>query len=197
MIVNIRGTNGSGKSSVIKHIIKQYPDNRIIKKYRSYLPEPNYMFLGNYFDRKTGELAGNTGCGFDQLRIAEQKELVYKACEHLSNKATIFFEGFVVSGIHSSWRDVFEQVKHKHDIVIVHLHFPIETHFERVCKRREKDFLSDKTKKNIIGKYKGTESAINKFKNDGYNVLEIEDPNKSIAAIAEEIKRYVMDIRGV
>jgi cytidylate kinase len=123
MIIQIRGTSGSGKTTVMREVMKQFQWNpRIVKGRKKPLwyqaKQMDLAILGHYEESACG------GC--DTVGSARQ---VYELIQTL-NMDVILCEGLLLS------EDV-KWARQMMDLRVIFLTTPLETCLERVAKRRE------------------------------------------------------------
>jgi len=159
MIINIRGTNGSGKTHLIKKLIDLheadyiYPkgDLAMIKAEAICLDKKLYI-IGDY-----PEFAPHGGC--DGIKTtAEVVNLVMK----YSEKGHVIFEGVIVSTVFSSWFEVDMTL----DIpwLWFSLNTPIETCFDNIQLRNgglsiNEDLVKSKVKSVLSSAKKAQEGG--------------------------------------
>lgn len=166
-LVNVRGTNGSGKSSIAYSFINSDPKvfellysvNGKEKVIATVCPSYGWMFLGAY----------RTKCGgMDSYHTVEQTsdslELLYCLPYH------ILMEGVIASTIFSTYAVLFERLNSEileRDIVIYTLLPPVETCCERVTKRNGGKTINEKL---IHNKWRMVYNGAQKFIKAGFNV---------------------------
>lgn len=164
--VNLRGTHGSGKSTVAIALLRHDAANwfpwyfpaeqcihfgerahRIMAMTNTHL---NLAILGKY----------ETACGGCD-GIKTQDQICWLAEHFVSCGMRVFYEGALVSGLASRYIDLARRVPHK----FLFLDTPLDVAIERVNLRRAeagKPALLDN--KNIEGKHRGVLSCFDKFK---------------------------------
>ena len=169
LILNIRGTNGSGKSSIVMSMLDD-PDMYVISKpyqgksrnIATVFPQYGWVALGTYFN-KTG--------GMDCF---PNNELTKKAFWYVLKKFpqyNLVMEGIISSTIFSTYEQLFREAEKKYSdvrVVVLRLVPPVEECLKRIQKRNggkpiKEDLVADK--------YKMIERACNKFKTAGIKVL--------------------------
>ena len=127
MIINLRGTNGSGKSTIVREVmghLQMHPF--FIEKRRRpigyYSTEPKVWVVGHY----------ETDCGgCDTITSLDN---VYDEIHHAVAKGfNVLYEGIMASG---EYRRCAELHKTGHDIRVIALDVPIETCLESIQLRR-------------------------------------------------------------
>lgn len=188
LLINIRGCNGAGKSSIPMSLMDD-PDMFIVskpvgdkmKKLFTVFPSYNIVALGTYFN-KTG------GC--DGLNSTE---LVKKALRYALRKYPdfdILFEGVIISTVYSTWRDFFFAVtKHTKntEVLILNLVPPLDTCLERIQQRTGKPIKEEL----VASKWDGVLRNHSKFQNDGLRSTLID--NSTIDKT--QIKSWFLDLR--
>lgn len=169
MIINIRGTNGSGKSWVVFKLMERFGYTPIYgegTKQIGVTLGTNASAIGRYL---VGTAPSKSGCDIfdkpgDQDVIAALILGQYKgAREH------IIFEGLIVSGIYGRWRD-FARAENR-DFRWVFLNTPLDVCIANVRARR---VLAGKPPEfntaNLVSKYKAVEMVRWKAKQDQLKV---------------------------
>lgn len=167
-LVNVRGTNGSGKSSIAYSFIHTDPNtfeltytvNGKEKVIATVCPNHKWLFLGAY----------RTKCGgMDSYHTVEQTsdslELLY------SLPYNILMEGVIASTIFSTYAELFQRLNEQlfeRDLVIFTLLPPVETCCERVAKRNGGKPIKQQL---IQQKWRMVRNGANKFKDAGFNVM--------------------------
>lgn len=164
LLVNIRGTNGSGKST-IPIAMKDDPDMyEISKPYKGKLKKiltvfPNYgwVALGTY-TRQVG--------GLDQFPNKAFTEKVLDYALKKFPEYNILMEGILAATTYSTYADLFKRMQEKYKVqpVIYYLMPPVEICIERIKKRNGgKTFKEDL----VRAKYGTMVRGIEKFVRDG------------------------------
>lgn len=152
VVLNVRGTNGSGKSTVIFDLIKKFGKTDLLgddKKAWAYKLNcyPPLFIVGRY-DTPTG------GC--DTIRTMD---IICDRIRKLVKKGDVIFEGLLVSGFHGRWVELERELSRCKFIYGV-LNTPIETCIERVVARRKA--MGNKKEfdpKNLIAKHRSVQSS--------------------------------------
>lgn len=172
-IVNIRGTGGSGKTYAVNYVIKKLGiRNKIIKNGRPhYRPTNNVV---GYRLNKDVLIVGkyDTDCGgTDQIKT--QDEIMERICNFAKKGSIVIFEGLLVSGLYSRYRDLSKELQKKgHKYIWIFLDTTLEVCCKRTMERRRragnnKPFNS----KNTELKYRAVELAKQHALEDGERVL--------------------------
>ena len=164
LLVNVRGTNGSGKST-IPVAMKDDPDTyQVIRPYKgkpkkilTVFPNYGWVALGAY-ERQVGGLDGFPNKAFTEkvLEYALKKFPQYN----------ILMEGILASTTYSTYAELFRNIEKKWNIqpVIYYLMPPVEICIERIKQRNgDKPFKEELVK----SKYEGMKRGIEKFRQAG------------------------------
>ena len=180
LLVSIRGTNASGKSTIPIQMLKTDPDYYYVKKpYNGKMkvmftvfPKYKFIAIGRYSEK---------GGGLDGM---ETTALGRKAAEYAIKKFpeySLLMEGFVASGIFSSYSEFFHRVEANFGLRVVILNFlpPLEVNLQRVLDRADGKLteVSEKKMRSVLGKRKSVVNNIPKFKSEGFIVLKIDNSN--------------------
>ena len=167
VLVNIRGCNGSGKSTIPLQMLKNDPDVCVETLYASngekivsFTVFPNYEWvaLGTYFN-KTG--------GLDTIRCIDHTKLALTAALSLYPDYDILMEGILCSTTFSSYAQIFHEVEQKYDrkVIILSLMPPVEEAIRRVYKRNGGKPVKDEL---IRAKWGMVYRSHEKFQADGF-----------------------------
>lgn len=151
MIINIRGTNGSGKTHLARQLIGPNPNFLDLVNYQTQLKaggfrqkfvegwggESDFLAIGSY----------KQGCGgMDTIpSFALQQQAVAVAETWIKNGKPItgdrpryiVAEGVLASTVAGSWLEFFSRLKAEgHDILIAYLDTPLELCLERITARQ-------------------------------------------------------------
>lgn len=189
-LINVSGTNGSGKSSIAYSFITTDPDTFELiytvegkeKVIATVCPNHKWLFLGAY----------RTKCGgMDSYHTVEQTsdslELLYKL------PYNILMEGVIASTIFSSYAELFQRLQtelFERDLIIFTLLPPVETCYERVAIRNGGKPVKQQL---IQQKWRMVRNRANKFENAGFNVM-IED-NSNVAL--EDTRKWFLSEIGM
>ncbi len=172
LLVNIRGCNGAGKSTIPMSMMND-PEMYVVskpykgkdKKILTVFPTYKWVALGTYFN-KTG--------GMDCL---PNKELKQKALWYALKKFpeyNILMEGVIDSTIFSTYAELFKEVEEKYSnvkVIIMNFLPPFAVCLERVYQRNDgKPIKEDQ----VLHKYKIVERNLKKFKDEGFISLKID-----------------------
>lgn len=165
MIVNIRGCNGAGKSSIPMSMLDD-PEMYVIekhykgktKKIATVFPSYGWVALGTYFN-KTGGLDG-----------FPDTELTKKAFWYMLKKYPeydLLLEGVLASTVFSTYSELFKDAKKKYperEVYIVSLLPPIENCLRRIQKRNGGKVIKEEL---VASKWQTVQRNVQKFKTEG------------------------------
>lgn len=137
VIINIRGTGGSGKSYVVYHIIKKLGiKNKIVKNDR-----PGYRKGNNVVGyRLNGDvlIVGKyeTDCGgCDQIKF--QDEICDRVYRFAKKSSVVLFEGLLISGLYSRYLQLSRKLqKENHEYIWAFLDTSLDECLKRTVRRR-------------------------------------------------------------
>lgn len=200
MIINVRGTSGSGKSWVVKELMKQFSVSPYDAERLGHVLNGNTFVLGPYLsglstegtdvvNRKTTQegiqkLIERAGGGVDDLsKNIRDQDNIQKEID-ISSFQNVIFESLLVSGIYGRYRD---QARRVTDFRWVFLNTSLEKCLENIRNRRIKakkpaEFNPDAT----INKYRSVRSILNKARADGLKTWDISS-DEAVELIAEWI----------
>ena len=172
VLVNIRGCNGAGKSTIPMSMMND-PDMYVVeksvdgkkKKILTVFPTYKWIALGSYLN-KTG--------GMDVL---PNKEVKQKALWYALKKFPdydILMEGVIDSTIFSTYVELFKEVEERYPerkVVIANFLPPFETCIERVYTRNGGKPIKEDA---VLSKYKSVERNVKKFKEAGFVSLRLD-----------------------
>lgn len=181
MIINLRGTNGSGKSTIVKKVMSLYenlsplsaPGRRRPVGYLLDKPGSNLFVPGHY------EIACG-GC--DTLKTLDQ---VYELINeyHPSGDFTLY-EGIMVND------DVTRAVElsKRFPLIVISLTTPLDECFRSIRERREsKGNMQEVNPKSTTNRYKGIKRRLERLRNAGIQVEEM-DREKAFERIKELLR---------
>lgn len=182
IIINIRGTNGTGKTTLAKSLLESHPQEEIklwqpatedkpprVIGYKIATPGIPTFLVGPYRITTGGCDAISSVCGdikpFDYIC-----ELVSK----FSKEGNVVFEGAIVATVTQRWIDLAKSLPHTH-FIFGFMDTPLEKCLERVAKRREKrgDPRPLDPNKSVIPKYKAVVGSEKRLKEAGMDVRTI------------------------
>lgn len=189
-LVNVRGTNGSGKSSIAFSFINTDPDvfeltytvNGREKVIATVCPNYKWLFLGTY----------RTKCGgMDSYHTVEQTsdslELLYSLPYH------ILMEGVIASTIYSSYAALFERLNEElfhRDLIIYTILPPVEVCCDRVQARNGGKPVKQKL---IHNKWNMVRNSSRKFDEAGFRVMIVDNSNVEL----EDTRKWFLSNLGM
>lgn len=191
LLVNIRGCNGAGKSTIPMSMMDD-PDKYIIekpykgkqKKILTVFPRYKWIVLGTYLN-KTG--------GMDTF---PNNELTVRALIYaIKNfpEYDVLMEGIMCSTIYSTYKDLFLRVEKEFDLKCIIVNFipPYEVALERVYERNGGKSIKED---GVKSKYETVKRNHEKFKKDGFKVVKV-DTSKilkedMLSKFLKNIERY-------
>lgn len=180
-IYDVRGNHGSGKSTLVRNILKRNQNELILDEEIPYhlVPEFNLCIVGRY-DRRGG--------GVDA--ISKSSDELQSFIEKKVKAHNVLFEGIITSEVYTRWNELAEGTDYNYTFFF--LNVDLDTSIERVEQRRlaagnSKEF----NHKNITAKYVQIGRAINKLRESGKTVYELKTPSQKEAyqAIMKLIRR--------
>lgn len=176
LLVNIRGCNGAGKSTIpmsmmddpeMKVISKTY--NGKSKNILTVFPTYGWVALGTYFI-KTGGLDG-----FPDKNLT-RKSLIY-AIEHFP-EYNILMEGVISSTIFSTYLELFKNIEEKYNIKVAIINFlpPFEVCLERIYQRNGGKPIKEE---GVLSKWNTVNRNADKFKAQGLLSIKVDNSHTS------------------
>ena len=172
MLVNIRGCNGAGKSTIPMSMMDD-PDmfvQELIgsdgKKISALTVFPSYgwVVLGTYFN-KTG--------GLDTLKNNEITRMTLYAALDLFPEYDILMEGIMASTIRSTYIDLFHEIEDTYNglkVLIVSLLPPVEIAISRVYKRNGGKPIKEDA---VRGKWETVGRNVKYFSDAGFDSIRV------------------------
>lgn len=173
LLVNIRGCNGSGKSTIPMSMMND-PDMFIQdllgsdgKKISSITVFPSYgwVALGTYFN-KTG--------GLDTLKNNDVTRITLYAALDLFTEYDVLMEGIMASTIRSTYIDLFHEVERNYKglkVLILSLLPPVEIAIYRVYKRNGGKPIKEDA---VRMKWKTVERNVKYFADAGFTSIKVD-----------------------
>lgn len=172
LIVNLRGANGAGKSTIPMQMLDD-PDMYVIRKRYQNINKniltvyPNYgwIALGTYFNKTGG------------LDLFPNNDYIRKAFIYAVKKFKdydILLEGAMASTIHSTYSKLFKEAEaHYPELRTVIISFipPFEVCLERIAERNGGKPIKEER---VLNKYGSVVTNVKKFKEDGFVSLKID-----------------------
>lgn len=174
MIVNIRGCNGSGKSTIPMLMMELDPEYEVIKLGVSKTGKPcspaltvfhniRWVALGTYFN-KTGGM-DTYGTNADTIKALEYALKNYPEYD-------IVMEGVIASTIKSTYANLFVSLQQRgYKVLIMAFLPPVEICLERIQKRNGGKPIKEEL---VEGKWRSVNSGVQYFKDAGLDVVKID-----------------------
>lgn len=175
MIISLRGTNGAGKSSIIRELFNAYPAKPIYGVLGPRLPEAYSIQLPKC--KKLTFVLGPyvTACGGCDRLIPF--DLIPRMIEQYAKKGNVIFEGVIVASIYGQVGTLLE--KYKKGAVLLFLDTPVEECISRVKSRREDRVdLREFNPKNLEQKYKAVRRVMEKVTTEG--IMRVETTSSEV-----------------
>lgn len=177
MIISLRGTHGSGKSTVIKTLLTRYNATEIPGEKKpdgywfnvSWLDNPVYV-IGSY----------RTACGgCDSI---QPYSLIWPRIEDYAAKGHVLFEGALVSSSYGNIGRASE--KYGNEIVFAFMTTPLEVCLGRILKRRQaKGNTNPLNPKSTTEKMKNVERSIRVIRDVEKRRVVMIDYRKAVAQV--------------
>jgi uridine kinase len=147
MVINIRGTNGSGKTHVVRKLLKAYEGyvTRVTAtfhtKYRGRDKKRKgklvpYTLQHHKIDSEIGPIyVIGPYDGFGGCDLIEKQDEITDEVRKYSKKGHVIFEGVIISTTYQRWADLAKELK---DFKFAFLDTPKDLCIKRVIKRRLK-----------------------------------------------------------
>lgn len=196
LIVNIRGCNGSGKSTIpmgmmddpeMYVVYKHVPNRKSKMGIATVFPSYGWVALGTYFN-KTG--------GMDCL---PNNEVIQKTFWYVLKKYPeydILMEGVIASTISSTYINLFKEAEERYPdrkVVILSFNTPVDVCLERIYKRNGGKPIKEDA---VELKWNMVQRAAKKFKAAGFTSLTIdnsktnkEDMTKRFLTLMEKYRK--------
>lgn len=172
LLVNIRGCNGAGKSTIPMSMLNdpemfveelKYSDGKKIGSltvFQSY----GWVALGTYFN-KTG--------GLDGIRNMECTKTTLYAALGLYPDYDILMEGILCSTVFSSYSDLFHEIEDQtgRQVMILSLLPPLEVCLERIQTRNGGKPIKEDL---VAGKRGSVARSHEKFKQEGFTCIKVD-----------------------
>lgn len=174
MIVNIRGCNGAGKSTIPMSMMELDPDFEVVRLGVSKTGKPcspaltifhklGWIALGTYFN-KTG--------GMDTYKNnADTVMALYYALRNYP-EYDIVMEGVIASTIKSTYAELFRELEEDgHQVLIMAFVPPLEVCLERIQSRNGGKPINEEL---VAGKWRSVNSGVDYFREAGLTCLRID-----------------------
>lgn len=180
-VINIRGTNGSGKTSLVRSLMSaDEPVDVVIGPHETpghWLPNQRIVIVGPYPEGKaTGGMDNvrTTQEALDAVKAAAQGDFRGKQeCAPFDGQVihAVVFEGILISTVFKTWLDFSRELKtwHSEGLIWAFMSTPLETAIERVKQRRaakgrptegfKEDQVADKFKSIAGNRQKATDAG--------------------------------------
>ena len=169
VLVNIRGCNGAGKSTIPLSMMDD-PKMEVIgiqggkRPYLTVFPTYGWVALGTYFN-KTG--------GLDTYKNnLETRQALFAALNY--TEMDVLMEGVIASTIKSTYVDLFRDLQKdsfKRKIIIMSFLPPIETCLERIYQRNGNKPIKEEQ---VKGKWRTVDRNVEYFRQQGFTSLRID-----------------------
>lgn len=179
MIINLRGTSGSGKSTIIRKVMQLYPHRMPFRLPREL---PRRRMPVGYCCQRDGAPMGSVGLNRN-LVVMGHYESPCGGCDTISGYDLTFdlirrahalgqdvlFEGLLLSGDVKRITELHGQVE---DLRVIALDTPLDVCLASVNERRrvKNPDAEDVNPKTTTAKFKGVKNAVEKFIVSGMNV---------------------------
>lgn len=171
VLINIRGSNGSGKSYCVRKILEHFGNG--VLKYTEQLTDEGEVFKFPYYEYDDFYLLGKyeTSCG--GLDGVKWYETITSAAKELIQTKSVLMEGILWSSVFSSMYRLDRDLRQLgHSSVWCGFNNPAELHLQRVMERRASRGVFEPMQiKHVIEKVKSTERGLNHAIYFGANVL--------------------------
>lgn len=172
LLVNIRGCNGAGKSTVPMSMLSdpgmyveelKYSDGKRIGAFTVF-PAYGWIALGTYFN-KTG--------GLDGIRNMECVKITLYAALGMYPDYDIIMEGILCSTVFSSYSDLFHTIENQtgRQVMILSLLPPLEVCLERIQSRNGGKPIKEDL---VAGKRISVARSHEKFKREGFTCVKVD-----------------------
>jgi len=168
MIIQLRGTSGSGKTYTARSFMECYaPDIQIcdiggktVAHCVYWEMQPVYL-LGSY---------KNVCGGCDSI---SSQDMVCSLVRHFSQFGHVIFEGLIMSHLYARYAALADEMSEAGDVfTFAFMDTPLELCLERIVQRRiTKGNYKELNPDNTIGKYESTHAVAEKLRKAGYNVV--------------------------
>ena len=191
MIVNIRGCNGSGKSTIPMQMMEADPEFEVIKLGVSKTGRPcapaltvfhnlKWVALGTYFS-KTG--------GMDTYRSnADTKTALEYALNNYPDY-DIVMEGVIASTIKSTYADLFNELESQgHQVLIIAFLPPLEVCLERIQQRNGGKPIKEDL---VASKWRSVNTGVDYFRQSGLDAIR---RDTSICSRSNMLKNFLRTV---
>lgn len=188
-LVNVRGCNGSGKSTIPLQLLSTDGQAFILtfegRDRATVFPQHGFIAMGTY-RTKTG--------GLDQFRNNAETFNVLEKLWKLP--FSILMEGVISSTIFSTYANLFKELEKrnnpKRNIFIINLLPPLEVCLERIKQRSPENFHKIKQDQ-VESKWRTVQRNAEKFKKEGLNSIVVSNENVDIEDTVNWFKNLLME----
>lgn len=193
VVVNIRGCNGAGKSTIPASMmddedmfVQSYAWDGKDTKMLTVFPSYGWVALGTYFT-KTG------GC--DRFSNKAMTEYALKRALEDFPEYDIVLEGVVLSTVFSTYGDFFKSIEEQYDrkVIIVTLTTPVSTCIERIYKRNGGIPFNERK---VEQKYGMVMRSHEKYKAIGLKAIKIDPSRVSKDKLLDKFFKTIDKYRG-
>lgn len=192
ILVNIRGCNGAGKSTIPMSMMSdskmfvqelKYSDGKRMGSFTVF-PSYGWIALGTYFN-KTG--------GLDGIRNMECTIATLYAAISMYPDFNIIMEGILCSTVFSSYAELFHKVEKQFGIqvLIISLLPPLEVCLDRIQKRNGGKPIKEDL---VAGKRISVERSHEKFKGEGFTCVRVDSSkvpkSRMLPAFLKTVSKY-------
>ncbi len=183
-VINVRGTNGSGKSVIVRKLIDRLcavPMRSKDGKVTGYSSFYNHVNILGRYETPTG------GC--DTIRTQDE---MCRGVVTLATRGHVIFEGLLISGMHSRFVNLARGIPTHHFIFAV-LDTPLSKCIKRTIRRREaRGSQKPFNPKNLIAKHKAVLSSRLALEKEGMDVRTL-DHKKAVPILLKWLGRKEND----
>lgn len=174
MVVNIRGCNGAGKSTVPMSMMELDPEYEIVKLGVGKTGKPcnpaltvfhklKWVALGTYLNKTGGMDTYGTN--------AETRQALEYVLEHYPDYDVVM-EGVIASTIKSTYAELFKSLESQgHQVLIMAFLPPLKVCLERIQQRNGGKPIKEDL---VESKWYSVESGVTYFRNEGLTALRID-----------------------
>lgn len=174
MIINIRGCNGAGKSTVPMQMMEADPEFEVVKLGVGKNGKPcapaitvfhnlKWVALGTYFNKTGGMDTYGTN--------AETRQALDYVLENYP-EYDVVMEGVIASTIKSTYAELFKSLeKQGHQVLIMAFLPPLKACLERIQQRNGGKPIKEDL---VESKWRSVESGVTYFRNEGLTTLRID-----------------------
>ena len=193
VLVNIRGCNGSGKSTIPMSMMddpKMFVQDLIEQNGKrigaiTVFPSYGWVALGTYFN-KTG--------GLDTIGDNEATRITLYAALDLFPKYDVLMEGIMASTIRSTYIDLFHTVENQYEdlqVLIISLLPPVNVAISRVYERNGGKPIQEEA---VAGKWKTVQKNVACFADAGFVSIKANSAkvrkNQMLQAFLKTVEKY-------